>query len=201
MPDYFWNDDLGQQHRSGLSEPDRESYVRRHVDRYQRLYEATDNPLFVWATYELVSDFCFPVPAWVRRYLVTAARNIMALAGDSRPPRSGEVARSIVTALGFAPGGVAAQNPVNWRDVSDVFREASGRFNPLVLRRAERDLGLAEAVAICVRMRPQDGVTAAVKRVAKADRISVPTVWRAVRAFPEIASPTTPSAIKKSPGF
>ena len=64
------------------------------VERNQRFYAATKNPLFVWAAYQHCRQTGQAIPDWVLEYFDRAAANLDGLV-KSRPKRKREPAALI----------------------------------------------------------------------------------------------------------
>jgi hypothetical protein len=183
--EFTWTDRAGRRHSSPLNKVERSQWAKERLERWRLLYQRTHNPRYAWEAYSLVSDFDLTAPRWVCEYLSSCAENLRWV---SHPvPKKRDIARAIVSSLGFAPGGVAEQLRVSMD--GDNFRENHGAYNPFA-RNAEKELELAQSVAVLTAMNPKRSKTSIVQEVARIERASAPSVWRALRAYPEITVAT-----------
>lgn len=164
-----------------LSPKAKTEYVRVRLERWERLFAASQNPRFAWSAYSLTREAGLETPEWVLKYLDSVAANLPHLWNAKK----GEIARRLVEAFGFVPGGTLFTMKRNLFPESDEStKEKSGAFNPFDSAE-ERQLRLSENVE----MNMQAGMTfkeakRETARTARPKRVSLRTVERALQLFP-----------------
>jgi hypothetical protein len=174
-----------------LDDTAKAAYVTDRIQRWKMLYEIEQNPMFAWRAYELVREAGIETPTWLLEYLDLAAQNLTMFEGKVLSTRARKtrlkddfLARGVMAALGFVPGGVEQTFIANkWPDAPEATREKSGRFNPFNgIGSGPSDNRHSTAVWIYLQM--GRSLPDAKKAVAKAHGVVVRTVERALKKYP-----------------
>jgi hypothetical protein len=165
-----------------LSKADQRAYVAERLERWRTQYGVEKNPRYAWLAYDLARDADDPIPEWVLAYLDSVAYNISLI--TLKKPKRGEIARRVLEAVGFTPGGViVAMERSLLPDSGAAMREKAGAYNPFSpLAKAGSAMKYSEQVAN--RLKMGDTLPEAKKKTAECYRVSVRTVERGIEQYP-----------------